>query len=106
MGKDWEAVAAAINTRLAELDMTQIDVSKKSGVSVATLRQMQHGVSRRRSPRTLADVSEALRWPPQYLEQLADGASALPGHDRLSRLETDVADLRARLEALETGEGE
>lgn len=103
MSKDWDAVAAAINTRMEERDMTQVELSKRSRVSVATLRQIQQAVPKRRSPRTLSDISEALGFEPGYLERLADGEASLGSQpDRLSALEARVAKLEERLAGVET----
>lgn len=77
MAKNWTAVAEAITTRLAELGMTQNDLSTRSGVSVATVRQLQRNYeAKRRSPRTLSALSEALRWPADHLARVRDGAVA------------------------------
>ncbi|MFC7612322.1 helix-turn-helix domain-containing protein [Actinokineospora soli] len=46
MSKDWQAVADAINARLDELEMTQKELADRSGVSVATLRQLQKNDAR------------------------------------------------------------
>lgn len=108
MGKDWQAVADAINTRMDQLDMTQAELAKRSGVAVATLRQIQHAVPKRRSPRTLADISEALQWPATHLERVADGEQPPSSDlDRIGRLELAVANLQERVEAIErpTGTG-
>ncbi len=106
MGQGWDAVAAAINTRLEELGMTQVELSARSGVSVATLRQLQRNDQpRRRNPRTLAAVSEGLRWPKQHLARVLDGDNAdvepanLAEEVRLIRAE--LGDLRSRIEAVE-----
>lgn len=102
MSKDWQAVADAINTRMEQLDMTQAELAKRSGVAVATLRQIQHAVPKRRSPRTLADISEALRWPPTHLEKVADGEQPTNGdQDRIGQLEAAVADLQQRVDVIE-----
>lgn len=112
MVRDWQAVAEAINTRLAELDMTQQELSTRSGVSVATLRQLQRGLERRRSERTLADVSVGLRWAAGHLAAVAD--SRVPadpatstvavvdarGED-LAALRKSVASLADRLDDVE-----
>ncbi|KAA1030128.1 helix-turn-helix transcriptional regulator [Pseudonocardia sp. EV170527-09] len=102
---DWQAVASAMNTRMAELDVTQVDLSRRSGVSVATLRTLQSGESRRRSPRTLSAVSEALGWPSGHLTAVAEGrppqevgSSAAPTAEALHLA---VQALEARLEAVE-----
>jgi transcriptional regulator with XRE-family HTH domain len=101
VGRDWDAVAEAINTRLAQLDMTQAELASKSRVSTATLRQIQHGVVKKRSPHTLAAISEALGWPSRRLEQLSEGESDSRETDRIARLETTVAELEQRVRRLE-----
>ncbi|MFC7612342.1 helix-turn-helix domain-containing protein [Actinokineospora soli] len=107
MSKDWQAVADAINARLDELEMTQKELADRSGVSVATLRQLQKNDARaKRSPRTLAAVSEGLRWPPDHLGKVLDGDA--PGDSlphiaaELSQLRADIKDLQARVSELET----
>jgi transcriptional regulator with XRE-family HTH domain len=106
LAKNWDAVAEAINTRLAELEMTQIELATKSRVSTATLRQIQKGVPKRRGPRTLGSISEALGWPSGHLEKLAEGESADVGNDRLSALEAEVTRLAARVQKIENASGE
>ncbi len=108
MGKDWEAVANAINTRLAELDMTQRELAERSGVSAATLRQIQNNYeSRRRSPRLLAAISEGLRWPSGHLARVLEGEEATDVEDvealrsDVQSLREEVSELRERLRALE-----
>lgn len=105
MGKDWDAVATAINTRLAELDLTQRELSERSGVSTATLRQLQNNYEpRRRSPRLLSAVSEALRWPAGHLAQVLEGEVPEAEADlraEVLRLRQEVAELRERLGVLE-----
>lgn len=105
MGKDWAAVGDAISTRLEQLDMTQDELAKRSRVSTATVRQIQHGVipKRRRSPRTLSDMSEALGWSPDHLERVADGQPVGEDTDRFARLESAVSALTERVAALERG---
>lgn len=101
MGRNWDAVAEAINTRLAELDMTQVELAGKSRVSTATLRQLQHGVAKRYSPRTLAAISGALSWPSDHLERVATGSGSPAAVDRIAALEEVVADLRERVRRIE-----
>lgn len=105
MSKDWQAVADAINTRLAELDMTQAELASKSTVSPATLREIQHGVGKKRSPRTLAAISEALGWPSRHLDDVASGDAELGGQDRVSQLEASLAELTERVARIEQANG-
>lgn len=108
MGKDWDAVASAINTRLAELDLTQRELSERSGVSTATLRQLQNNYEpRRRSPRTLAAVSEALRWSADHLSRVLEGDSPTVVEDAeslradVARLSRELDEIRERVASLE-----
>lgn len=107
MGKDWQAVADAITNRLTELGMTQRELSERSGLSVTTLRQIQNNYSpRKRSPRTLADISEALHWPPGHLAQVLDEAPELTEEKSvftlIEELRAEVAELRSRVETVES----
>ena len=109
MSEDWAAVAAAINERLSGLGWRQRDLAERSGVSLATVREIQrHSVERRRSPRTLASLSSALGWPPGHLTAVLSGeASPEPsgrGRDnalsRLDGVERRLDDITARLDAV------
>ncbi|MER7011510.1 helix-turn-helix transcriptional regulator [Saccharopolyspora sp. NPDC000359] len=112
MTKDWAALAAAINTRLAELGMTQRELAERSDVSPATLRQLQNPDSyepKRRSPRLLAAISEGLRWPHDHLAQVLEGSRLAPEvetplRDEVAQLRGEVAELRSRVDELEARE--
>ncbi len=110
MGRDWPAVAEAINRRLRELDLTQLELAQRSQVSVATIRQLQGGSTeaRRRHPRTLRALSEALQWSPDHLEAVAAGRdpSLDPDHDdpvvaELEDVKSALTAITARLDAIE-----
>jgi len=59
---------------MSELDITQRTLIKRSGLSKAVVREIQHHVAeRRRSPRTLEALSVALEWPPGHLLALSRG---------------------------------
>jgi DNA-binding Xre family transcriptional regulator len=66
-GEDWPAVAAALNERMAARRVGQQELATLSGVSVSTLRQVQHGAGRRVQNKTLTAISRALDWPEGYL---------------------------------------
>jgi len=76
---NWTAVGEAIDDRLAELDMQQKELAARSGVSVATIREIQRGKERRRSPRLLRDISAVL-WPDNnnHLEDMLHGRQPVP----------------------------
>ena len=108
MAKDWDAVAAAIKARLVEIDMTQADLAARAGVALMTVRELQHNLQpRRRNPRTLAAVSEALGWPGDQLARILDGQSAVDVDQDdpvLAELDAVKANLNAivqRLDAIE-----
>ncbi|MEV0840690.1 hypothetical protein AB0I55_14160 [Actinocatenispora sera] len=106
---NWEAVSVAMTDRMAELDLTQADVASKAGVALMTVRELQRNLTpRRRSPRTLAALSEALGWPRSRLEDLSNGdrgeEPTRPGTDvtrELGRLRQELAELSARVDAIE-----
>ncbi len=109
MSEDWAAVAVAINERLSGLGWRQRELAERSGVSLATVREIQrHSVERRRSPRTLESLSSALGWPPGHLLSVLRGQAAPEltsrGTDnalsRLDRVERKLDDITARLDAL------
>lgn len=109
MGKDWDAVATAIQGRLADLDMTQADLAARADVALMTVRELQHNLqTRRRSARTLAAVSEALGWPGDHLARIADGRAAVRDVDagdpilaELDALKEDLRSVAERLDAIE-----
>lgn len=114
---DWDAVAVAIQNRLTETRVTQMDVASRARVSLTTLRELQHNLNpRRRRPQTLSAISEALGWPPGYLAQVLHGEPAQvhadeatdPALTALSGLSQEVRALRARVDEIErqlAGEG-
>ena len=114
---DWAAVAAAINARVAALRMTQLDLAAKSGVSPATIREIQHNQRpRRRYGRTLAALSEALDWPADHLDAVLTGRP-LPGDstepaaddpvlEQLRAIRTELTEIRQRLVDLEEAVGQ
>lgn len=82
--EDWQAVAAALNGRMAACRIGQQELSQRCGVSVSTLRAIQHGArSRRVQNKTLAAISRALDWPEDHLTRvlLAAGKPPSPAED-------------------------
>jgi transcriptional regulator with XRE-family HTH domain len=105
--QNWKAVGDAITERLAELPMQQNELAARSDVSVAAIREIQRGIERHRRPRILRDISEALNWPANYLEDMLGGGP--PGDtpslrsysDMLTRFTERLDAIENRLEALE-----
>lgn len=99
MPEDWAAVAKAINERVNELGWLQRELAKRSHVSQAVVREIQHHVvERRRSPRTLESLSVALGWHPKHLEAVSHGRKP-PEPDKPVSDQGDT--LWSRLDALE-----
>lgn len=114
MSEDWAAVAKAINERVNELGWLQRELAKRSHVSQAIVREIQHHVvERRRSPRTLESLSVALGWHPKYLDAVLHGRKP-PGPDepvtdsgdtmwtRLEAIEQRMSEITERLDDLKT----
>lgn len=100
MSEDWAAVAAAIDARVRELGWRQRELSERSHVSQATVREIQHHVvERRRSARTLEALSTTLGWPPRHLHDVLGGGVAPSASDRMTR--SDTAGFNSRLERFE-----
>lgn len=108
MARDWEAVSAAIRARMADLDMTQAELSQRAGVALMTVRELQNNLTpRRRSPRTLSAVSEALGWPGDHLATILAGGSPEdpdagdPVLAELDEIKEQLTAINARLDAIE-----
>lgn len=116
MAKDWDAVAAAMRARLAELDMTQAELVQRSRLAPMTIRELlSNAAQRRRSAQTLSAVSDALGWPTDYLRAIADGRdpgdpdAGDPVLTELHELRESVSSISTRLDAIErqlAGDGE
>lgn len=79
-------------------------------MSVATIRQLQSGTTeaRRRHPRTLRALSEALQWSPDHLEAVAEGRDPTVDPDEddpvvveLQNVKSSLAAITARLDVIE-----
>jgi transcriptional regulator with XRE-family HTH domain len=117
VAEDWAAVASAIDDRLAQLRVTQMEVAARAKISLTTLRELQHNTSpRRRRPQTLSALSEALDWPADYLAKVLGGQNARPHPDEehdpvlksLASIERELGQLRDRVGQIErqlAGEG-
>ena len=108
--EDWAAVAQAVTGRLEQRRMTQLEAASRAKISLTTLRELQNNTSpRRRRPQTLAALSEALGWPPEYLSAILHGEEARPHRaeaddpvlQAIDSMERDLRDLRQRVTSLE-----
>lgn len=101
MSKDWQAVADVISARLLELDMTQSELAHRADVALETVRELHRNLkSRRRSPRTLAALSQALDWPDDHLLNVAEGDSAGKPSATDDRVLVELASIREVLAAI------
>ncbi|WP_112109245.1 helix-turn-helix transcriptional regulator [Parafrankia sp. Ea1.12] len=111
-GEDWAAVATALNERMSNRRIGQQQLAELSGVSVSTVRLLQHGAGRRVQNKTLVSIARALEWPDDHLIQVL--LSAPPGDSPeaneptgrevltvLARVEDRLAEIVTRLAAVE-----
>jgi transcriptional regulator with XRE-family HTH domain len=111
VAKDWDAVARAIDGRMQERDLTQTQLAASAHVSLETVRELRNNLRpRRRNPRVLAAVSEALGWPTDHLAAVLEGESdtspagaqsAEEMRSEIARLGQEVKSLAGRLETVE-----
>lgn len=98
MTEDWAAIARAITQRVNELGLRQRELAKRSHVSQAIVRELQHNVvERRRSARTLEALSVALDWHPEHLSAVLAGRTP----PEAGEPRTSEDDVPARLTAIE-----
>ncbi|KLL10836.1 MULTISPECIES: helix-turn-helix domain-containing protein [Protofrankia] len=113
-GEDWAAVAAALNARMAARRIGQQQLAEASGVSVSTVRLVQHGTGRRFQNKTLTALARALDWPDDYLITVlltgqppgTPGSADEPVTSTLRRIEDRLIDIDRRLETVEQIIGE
>ena len=104
MEQDWEAVGGALSARLDERGMTMTELATKAGVSLTTVRELVHVLNtRRRQPRTLSALSEALGWPPDHLGKVLRNQILATPSDPAEQggLEARVRAVEERLAAIE-----
>lgn len=99
----WAEVAQVVRDRMAELSMTQRELSEKSGLSTATLRKLNPDKPQRLTQSTLTGISRALGLPEDHLWRVSRGepVTGVPGGE-LSALRSEVARLTERVDALES----
>ncbi|GIG58778.1 hypothetical protein Lfu02_31500 [Longispora fulva] len=100
---DWQAVADAINARMGDLPIQQNELAARSGVSVATIRELQGGgPGRRRSARTMSAISTALDWPEDHLARVLAGTnSSGGGRSSATSAPNDMSAVLAKLDELQ-----
>lgn len=65
---DRRELARLVTARIAELHLTRRELQARSGVSVATIREIEHPRGKRNFGRQVLDaLSGGLEWPPDYL---------------------------------------
>ena len=117
MAEDWAAVASAIDDRLAQLRVTQMEVATRARISLTTLRELPRDTACANArPQTLSALSEALDWGADYLTKVLSGDNARPHADEerdpvlksLASIERELSQLRDRVDQIErqlAGEG-
>jgi transcriptional regulator with XRE-family HTH domain len=102
--RHWADVAAIVNDRMTIRGLSQRELAERSGLSLVTLRKIQHGVDQARNRSTLAGLSRALGFPEDHLWRVAmEGrAAAEQAGDETGALRREVADLQRRVAAIES----
>ncbi|MBW3663525.1 MAG: helix-turn-helix domain-containing protein [Actinobacteria bacterium] len=113
---DWQAVAAAVKNRRAELGMKQKELAEAAGFDPSTIRNVETAARSSYDYVTLAKISTALKWLPDALDRISKGADPaemepeVPGgtaaHDGsieqlatlVRELQDEVRELRRQLE--------
>jgi len=101
-GENWQAVADALNERMAARRIGQQQLADAAGVSVSTVRVLQHANGRRVQNATLTALCRALGWPDDHLvavllgerHTLAAGESEAPAGD----VQADILAVLLRIE--------
>lgn len=118
MDQDWDAVAKAISDRIAELGIRQRDLADRAEVGLSTVQELANNWKpRKRNPKTLAAISQALGWPHDQLQAIASGetttgtapvsdlsqrAGRISRHSSAGSLIDMIAGLDERLRQVET----
>jgi hypothetical protein len=98
-----------MRARLAELDMTQAELVARSRLAPMTIRELLFNTAqRKRGGQTLTAISEALGWPPGYLQAIADGRAPEDELDdgdpvlkELGEMKAMMSVITARLDSIE-----
>jgi hypothetical protein len=75
----WEKLGADVRARRKELRLTQVDVSKRGGPSVETLRAVENTRAGRLTGKLRRALERALQWEPGSIDTILDGGVATPG---------------------------
>ncbi len=116
----WKRVAEAVTSRLVELGMSWTALYDSGAISEPTMRAMRRGQPLQR-PYKRAALTRALGWTPDSIDrllagkpaQLVEPVAAGPSYEqvaqlpeRVSAIEAELAELRARVALLEGPGGE
>ncbi|MBL7500325.1 helix-turn-helix domain-containing protein [Frankia sp. CNm7] len=102
-GENWQAVADALNERMAARRIGQQRLAEAAGVSVSTIRVLQRNVDGRRVQNlTLTALCRALGWPDDHLVRVLLGERHAPDSDAPVAPAADIqADILAVLLRIE-----
>jgi hypothetical protein len=96
------AVSAAIRERLIELRMRPYQLAELTALSSPAIRQILNRPEKHRPTRiTLKLISEALGWPPKYLENVLNGRPLEEAAEQVTDAEARLSSLEARIGAQE-----
>jgi transcriptional regulator with XRE-family HTH domain len=94
-------LARIVAGRIAQLRLTRKELEKRSGVSVATIREIEHPKRPRKFGRkVLEPISRALEWPPGYLVRVAYRSSSEAPDPIVQAMMTALAPYLEKIDAI------
>ena len=94
-------LARIVTVRIAQLRITRKELEKRSGVSVATIREIEHPKgSRVFGRKVLEAISEALEWAPGHLARVAYRSTSESPDPIVDAMMTALAPYLEKIEAI------
>lgn len=78
MEQNWKHVAEALRASRLLRGWTQEELAQRAGTSRVTIQTLEYGIPRKKISRALRDVTKALGWEPDYVDDLLAGAATGP----------------------------
>lgn len=99
--EDRLELARIVSARIAELRLTRKELEKRSGVSVVTIREIEHPKGPRKFGRKVLEaISEALEWSPGYLLRVAYRSSSEAPDPIVQAMMTALAPYLEKIDAI------
>ncbi len=99
--EDRLELARIVTARISQLRITRKELEKRSGVSVATIREIEHPKEPRKFGRKVLEaISEALEWSPGYLVRVAYQSSSEAPDPIVQAMMTALAPYLEKIDAI------